>query len=110
MHNHYKRGSVYLVQEGQIEGGEIKKTRPWVLVGTNAINNARSTIVAIPLSTQVKAIPNLSIKVIFNGMNICAIIDQIRALDKKRFIRYEGELAEYEMDLIDDGLRKVLSL
>lgn len=57
-----------------------------------------------------KEIPHLSIKVIFNGVNTCAIIDQIRALDKRRFFHYEGELAEFEMGLIDDGLRKVLCL
>ena len=29
-----------------------RKTRPWVLVGASPINLARSTVIAVPLSTQ----------------------------------------------------------
>lgn len=106
----YKRGDVYLVQEGQNQGNEIKKTRPWVLVGANPINKARSTLIAIPLSTQAKEIPGLSIKIILNGTSCCAVLDQIRALDKSRIIRHDGSLTKHEMHLIDDGLRGILSL
>ena len=106
----YQRGDVYLVEESATQGGEIKKTRPWVLVGSNKINSVRSTAIAIPLSTQAKEIRNLSIKVYVNNSMVCAVIDQIRALDKKRFIRFEGELSSHEMNLIDEGLKEVLAL
>jgi mRNA interferase MazF len=106
----YRRGEVYLVEDHQTQGHEQKKTRPWVLVGANPINFARGTVIAVPLSTQVKEIPTLSIKIYFNNSFVCAIADQLRALDKKRFIRFEGELSSQEMNLIDDGLRQVLGL
>lgn len=106
----YNRGDVYLVQEDQNVGSEIKKTRPWVIVGANFINRSRSTIIAVPLSTQVKEIPHLSIKILFNNSTVCAILDQIRALDKRRFLRSEGSLTKDELDLIDAGLRQVLYL
>jgi mRNA interferase MazF len=106
----YKRGEVYLVQEHGTEGHEIKKTRPWVLIGANPINAARSTVVAIPLSTQAKEIPGLSIKVYMNNIFSCAVLDQIRAVDKRRLIRLEGELNTHELELIENGLRQVLCL
>ncbi|HLB42111.1 MAG TPA: type II toxin-antitoxin system PemK/MazF family toxin [Gammaproteobacteria bacterium] len=106
----YQRGQVYLVEEHHVLGHEQKKTRPWVLVGATPINIARSTIIAVPLSTQTKEIADLSIKVYVNNSFVCAVLDQLRALDKKRFIRFEGELSTYEMSLIDDGLRKILAL
>ena len=106
----FQRGDVYLVEEHQVQGGEQKKTRPWVLVGASPINAARSTAVAVPLSTQAPEKPPLSIKIYFNNSNVCAVLDQMRALDKKRFIRFEGELSAYEINLIDDGLRQVLAL
>lgn len=106
----YKRGEVYLIEEHQAQGSEIKKTRPWVIVSADPINAARSTIVVVPLSTQVKEIPGLSIKIYLNNNFICAILDQIRAIDKRRILRIEGVLTQHEMDLIDDGLRKVLCL
>src|SRR5258708_5814978 len=106
----YQRGDVYLIEEHQVHGHEIKKTRPWVLVGAHPINVARSTVVAVPLSTQAKEIPGLSIKVYVNNSIVCAVLDQLRAVDKKRLIRFEGCLSIHEMSLIDDGLRGVLSL
>ena len=106
----FKRGDVYLVEEHLVQGSEQKKTRPWVLIGASPINAARSTAVAIPLSTQAPEKPPLSIKVFFNNSNVCAVLDQIRALDKKRFIRLKGELSAHEMNLIEDGLRQVLAL
>src|SRR5579863_3506898 len=106
----FQRGDVYLVQEHLVQGSEQKKTRPWVLVGATPINAARSTAIAVPLSTQAPEKPPLSIKVYFNNSNACAVLDQLRALDKRRFLRFEGQLSVHEMSLIDDGLRQVLSL
>ncbi len=106
----YARGEVYLVQESNPIGSEIKKTRPWVLVGNNPINKARSTVLALPLSTQAKPVPNLSIPVKHQGKNGCAVIDQLRALDKRRFIRLEGRLKAAEIAAIEQGMRCVLCL
>jgi mRNA interferase MazF len=106
----YQRGEVYLIEEHGTQGSEQKKTRPWVLVGSSQINLARSTVIAIPLSTQAPEKPPLSLKIYYNNSNVCAVLDQIRALDKKRFLRFEGILSMHEMNLIDDGLKQILAL
>lgn len=106
----FQRGEVYLVEEHGAQGSEQKKTRPWVLIGATPINKARSTVIAIPLSTKAPEKPPMSIKVCLNNTHVCAVIDQIRALDKKRFIRYEGELSAHEISLIEEGLRQVLAI
>src|SRR5262245_32829468 len=95
----FQRGEIYLVEEHGVQGKEQKKTRPWVLVGTSPINSARSTLIAVPLSTQAQEKPPLSIKVYVNNLIVCAVIDQIRALDKKRFLRFEGALSSHEIGL-----------
>jgi mRNA-degrading endonuclease toxin of MazEF toxin-antitoxin module len=106
----YQRGEVYLVEEHQVQGHEQRKTRWWVLVGVNPINLARGTVISIPLSTQAPVRPPLSIEVYFNNTKLSAVIDQVRALDKKRFLHCDGILSSHEMSLIDDGLRQVLGL
>jgi mRNA interferase MazF len=106
----FKRGEVYLVEEHATQGSEQKKTRPWILVGASQINLARSTVVAIPLSTQAPVKPPISLQIYYNNSNVSAILDQIRALDKKRFIGLEGTLSQHEMDLIDENLKQVLSI
>ena len=106
----FKRGDIYLVEEHQVQGSEQKKTRPWVLVGASPINAARSTALAVPLSTQAPEKPPISIKVFINNSHVCVVLDQLRALDKKRFIRFEGTLSVHEMNLIEENLRHVLAL
>jgi len=106
----YSRGNVYLVREGQTEGSEIQKTRPWILVGANPLNRARSTIIAVPLTTKQREIPDLCIKVLLNNTACFAVLDQIRAVDKKRLIRQEGVITDHELSEIEDGLRKILCL
>ncbi len=106
----FQKGEVYLIEEHSVQGSEQKKTRPWILVGATPINQARSTVIAVPLSTKAPEKPPLSIKIYFNNSNACAVLDQLRALDKKRFLRFEGELSSHEICLIDDGLKQVLAL
>lgn len=106
----FQKGNVFLVEEHAAQGSEQKKTRPWVLVGASPINNARSTVLAVPLSTQAPEKPPLSIKIYVNNANVCAVLDQLRALDKKRLLRFEGTLSDYEIGLLDDNLRHVLAL
>ena len=108
--NKYQRGEVHLVAEHAAQGSEQKKTRPWILVGASPINAARGTVLAIPLSTQALVKPPLSIEVLFNNLHVSAVVDQLRTLDKRRFIQLEGQLAPHEMSLIDDALRQVLAL
>lgn len=106
----YSRGDVYLVQEGQVQGSEMHKTRPWVLVGANPLNKARNTVIAVPLTTKQREIPGLCIKIIINNVVSHAILDQIRALDKTRLLRHEGSVSSHELNLIDNGLRQILCL
>lgn len=106
----FQRGNVHLVEEHSSQGSEQKKTRPWVIVGASPINAARSTVIAVPLSTHAPLRPPLSVEVYYNNMKVMAILDQVRALDKRRFLRFEGSLSLPEMNLIDDALRQVLAL
>lgn len=106
----YQRGEVYLVQEDNPVGSEIKKTRPWVLMGANPLNKARKTLIAMPLSTQAQEITGLTVKVFIKNTVSCVVIDQIRALDKRRFLRLEGTLSHPEIQQIEMGLKQILCL
>jgi len=106
----YQRGEVYYVKEAVVRAGKQDRIRAWVLLGVSPINLARSTVIAIPLSSSVPEKLPLSIKVSVNKCRVCAIIDQIRAIEKRKIVDYAGHLTEDEMDLIGDGLRQALAL
>lgn len=104
------RGDVYWVDLDPTTGSEINKRRPCVLVGATPINQARQTVVVIPLSTSAKARPPVTVSVFCLGKQVTAVCDQIRTVDKSRLKKLAGSLSEKDLNSLDDGLRQVLSL
>ncbi|MBA2708994.1 MAG: type II toxin-antitoxin system PemK/MazF family toxin [Tatlockia sp.] len=104
------RGDIYWVDLNPTVGSEINKLRPCIIVGATPINQARHTVVVIPLSTQAKARPPLTIAVSCLNKEVTAVCDQIRTVDKSRLKNQAGTLSEKDMNSVDDGLRQVLCL
>ncbi len=104
------RGDIYWVDLNPTKGSEINKSRPCVLVGATPINQARRTIVVVPLSTSAKARPPVTISVSCLGKKVTAVCDQIRTVDKSRLKNQVGSLSVKDLNELDDGLRQVLSL
>lgn len=100
----YHKGEVYLIEE------QPGKMRPWLLVGASPINAARSTVMAVPLSKSIPEKAPLSIQVSLNRLLSCVVLDQVRAIDKRRLIKFEGCLSFDEMNVIDESMRMVLAL
>jgi mRNA interferase MazF len=104
------RGDVYWVDLNPTKGSEINKHRPCVLVGATPINQARHTVVLVPLSTSTKARPPLTILVSCLGKQVIAVCDQIRTVDKSRLKQSAGSLSEDDLKALESGLRQVLCL
>ncbi len=104
------RGDIYWVDLNPTMGSEINKQRPCVLVGATPINQARRTVVVVPLSTSATARPPITILVSCLGQQVTAVCDQIRSVDKSRLKKPAGALSDIELNLLDEGLRQVLSL
>lgn len=104
------RGDVYWVNLDPTTGSEINKLRPCVLVGATPINQARRTVVVVPLSTSATARPPLTISVSCLGKQVTAVCDQIRTVDKSRLKNVAGSLTDKDLNALDDGLRQVLCL
>ena len=105
-----KRGDVYWVNLDPTVGSEIRKKRPCVLIGATPINEARRTVLVLPLSSTGSPHPPLAIKVECLGRKAVAVCDQLRAVDKSRLQEKAGTLRTGDLKKIEDGLRQVLSL
>jgi mRNA interferase MazF len=105
-----KRGDIYWVNLEPSVGSEIKKKRPCVIIGATIINQARRTIVVIPLSTAGNPRPPLTVEVNCLEKKAVAVCDQIRAVDKSRVLNKIGELKQEELFRLENGLRQVLAL
>jgi len=103
-----KRGDIYWVNLDPTIGSEIKKKRPCVLIGATPINEARRTVVVVPLSGSGKAHPPLAVEVACLGRVVVAVCDQIRAVDKSRLLENAGALCAEDIQKIEVGLKTVL--
>jgi mRNA interferase MazF len=110
MESKLKRGNVYWVNLDPTQGSEIKKVRPCVLVGASALNQARRTVLVVPLSRIGEARPPITITVRCMGREVRAVCDQLRAIDKTRLASWIEEMSKEDLSAISNGLKQVLAL
>lgn len=104
------RGEIWRVNFGPVQGSEIRKTRPAIVVTADGLNRARRTVVVVPLSTGPQPRPPLVVATPSAGPGSVAVCDQIRTVDKRRLTRCDGRLAAADVGAVADGLRRILEL
>ena len=108
------RGEVWLISLDPTAGAEIRKTRPAVIVSSNAIGVLPLRVV-VPLTDwkshyqqaawMIKISPNEN-----NGLVKDSAADtfQIRSVSTTRFVRRIGEITQGEMDKIVNAIGLVI--
>jgi mRNA interferase MazF len=86
------RGEVYLVDLKPTRGGEIRKTRPCVVVSPDELNANLRTFIIAPLTTGGHPYP-FRIPCRFGGKTGKVVLDQIRTVDLERLVRRLGRLS-----------------
>ena len=104
------RGEIWWVNLDPTRGGEIRKTRPAVVLTADALNRARRTVVVVPLSTGPTPRPPIVVATPSAGDESVAVCDQVRPIDKGRLIKRDGQLARADLRAVEDGVRAVLEL
>ncbi len=89
--------AIVLVNLDPTIGGEIKKTRPCVIISPNEMNKYLNTIVLAPMTTSLKKYPT-RVSVNHNGKKGMIAIDQIRTVDKTRIVRIFENLTNAEIE------------
>jgi mRNA interferase MazF len=97
-----RRFDVFLVNLDPTLGSEIKKTRPCVVISPNEMNRHISTVIVAPMTTRGRPYPT-RVACKFQGKSGQVVLDQIRTVDKVRFMKKLGRLAP-------EPSRRVLSL
>jgi mRNA interferase MazF len=94
------RFEVWLVELDPTIWSELKKTRPCLVISSNEINTFLNTIIIAPLTSSKKWYPT-RVKCTFDWKDWEIALDQIRTLDKVRFIK--------KIWIIDDITRTTVS-
>jgi len=109
------RGDIWLVNLDPTVGHEIKKLRPGVIVQNNIGNKHSPITIVAPITSQrtdrifpfevliTKGIPGLD-------KDSKVLLNQIRAIDKKRLVRKLGRFEKEHMNQVDEALKISLGL
>jgi len=104
-----KRGDVYMVRFDPTEGVEISKTRPAVIIQNDVGNRFSDLTIAAPITSKYDAElypTEVLVKAPEGGLKTdsVALLNQIRAVDKRRLIRRLGALPPSTMLLVNEAL------
>lgn len=105
-----RRGEIWWVDLEPTRGGEIRKTRPAVVITADGLNRGRRTVVIVPLSTGPHPRPPIVVPTPSAGSRPVAICDQLRAVDKGRLSDTLGALSPEDLRAVEDAIRRVLVL
>lgn len=91
-----RRGDVFVVNLNPTRGGEIRKTRPCLVVSPDDLNAYLRTFIVAPLTTGTHAYP-FRVPCRFAGKAGHVVLDQIRTVDRERLVRRLGRIGASTM-------------
>jgi len=95
-----KRFDVYLVNLDPTIGSEIQKTRPFLVISPDEMNRNIRTVIIAPMTSAQKEYPT-RVSCTFRKKRGQIVLDQIRTIDKARFIKKLGTIdSRAQLDVI----------
>jgi|SRR5579871_5013084 len=99
-----RRGEVWWVSFDPSLGGEIRKTRPAVVVSNSAANLALNRVVVIPLTSNTQRVYPGEALVSIDERQSKAMADQIMTADKQRLRERIGMLSLNDMRAVENAI------
>lgn len=101
------RFEVWLVNLDPTIGGDIRKTRPAVIVSPDELNAQLRTVIVAPLTTG-KAYP-FRVPTKVRGKAGVAAADQLRTVDKRRLVKSLGTLNSETAEALLDAIAEMFA-
>ena len=103
-----KRGEVWLARLDPTEGREIRKTGPCIIVSPPEIHDHLSIVMVAPMTTGSHA-AGYRVPVRFSGKDGLILLEQTRALDRKRLVRRLGAVDRQTLAAVTATLREMFA-
>ena len=108
-----KKFHIYLADLNPKYGIEPGKVRPVVVIQTDLLNNTHPSTIVCPITTNIiKKSSILRVHLSKRETNLKKdsdiIVDQVRAIDNKRFIKHIGKLNNKHKQILLENLKVLL--
>jgi mRNA interferase MazF len=105
-----RRGEVWWVDFDPAVGGEIRKTRPAIIVSNDIANAALNRVQVIPLTSSTGRVYPAEALVNVGGHDSKAMADQLTTVAKQRIKDRLGVLSRADMQAVDRVIKIQLGL
>ena len=111
----YKQFEIWLADLNPKFGTETGKTRPVLIIQSNILNKIHPSTIVCPITTNVKqGVSILRVNMKKGEGKIkkesAIMIDQIRAIDNKRFVKKVGDLPNYLQEKVIENIQIILEI
>lgn len=108
-----KQFHIYLADLSPQMGTEPGKTRPVVVVQTNLLNEIHPSTIICPITSKMEMgaqILRVHLLAETSGLSVDSdiLVDQIRAIDNKRFIKHIGTLSTENIEQLKKNLSIII--